>query len=34
MKRIVLAGLPAMQSGFIALMRETLALVTALLGGG
>jgi flagellar biosynthetic protein FliR len=31
---IVLAGLPAMQSGFIALMRETLALVTALLGGG
>jgi flagellar biosynthetic protein FliR len=31
---IVLAGLPAMQSGFIALMRETLVLVTTLLGGG
>jgi flagellar biosynthetic protein FliR len=31
---IVLAGLPAMQSGFIALMRETLGLVATLLGGG
>jgi flagellar biosynthetic protein FliR len=31
---IVLAGLPAMQSGFIALMRETLVMVSTLLGGG
>ena len=31
---IMLAGLPAMQSGFVALMRETLALVTSLMGGG
>ena len=31
---IILAGLPAMQSGFVALMRETLALATRLMGGG
>jgi flagellar biosynthetic protein FliR len=31
---IMLAGLPAMQSGFVALMRETLALVASLMGGG
>jgi flagellar biosynthetic protein FliR len=31
---IILAGLPAMQSGFTALMRETMALATSLMGGG
>lgn len=31
---IILAGLPAMQAGFTRLMRETLALATALMGGG
>ncbi len=31
---IILAGLPAMQSGFTALMRETLALAARLMGGG
>lgn len=31
---IILAGLPAMQSGFVALMRETLGLATRLMGGG
>ena len=31
---VILAGLPAMQAGFTALMRETLRLVTRLLGGG
>lgn len=31
---IILAGLPAMQAGFTALMRETLALATSLMGGG
>jgi flagellar biosynthetic protein FliR len=31
---IILAGLPAMQAGFTALMRETLQLATRLMGGG
>lgn len=31
---IILAGLPAMQAGFTALMRETLALASSLMGGG
>lgn len=31
---IILAGLPAMQAGFTALMRETLALAASLMGGG
>jgi flagellar biosynthetic protein FliR len=31
---IMLFGLPAMQAGFVALVRETLALVARLMGGG
>ena len=31
---IVLAGLPAMQDGFVALMRESLGFVAALTGAG
>ncbi len=30
---IILAGLPAMQSGFVRLMRETLGFAGTLLGG-
>ncbi len=31
---IILAGLPAMQSGFVRLMRETLDFAGSLMGGG
>jgi flagellar biosynthetic protein FliR len=31
---IMLAGLPAMQSGFVQLMRDTLDFATQLMGGG